>query len=492
MIANVLSIAGSDPSGGAGIQADLKTFSALGAYGMAVITALTAQNTQGVRSFQTVDPGFVAEQIDAIFADVRVDAVKIGMVATAEIATAIADRLRHHGVRNVVLDPVMVAKSGHHLLREDAVAALRDTLVPLARVITPNLPEAGVLLGGPAPATLADMRRAVRELHRLGPQWVLLKGGHLAGADSTDLLFDGDDDHRTARPADRYAQHARHRLHAVGRDRRVAAAVRHGRGGASREGVSDRCDRRERSSDGRQRPRSGASLPRTLDGGRRAMTQFSEAAWQRTARLRQAIDELPFNTELAAGTLSRERFQGYIVQDALYLAQYSRILAIAGARGPDAETLRAFGSCALEAVAVEQALHERYLTEFGVDPARLVDAEPSPDCLGYTSFLLATAYHEPWEVLVAALLPCFWIYWDVGSRVARHAAADNPYRAWIDTYADEGFGEAVRTVIGITDRAAEATTAAIRARMMTAFVRSTQYEWLFWDGAYQQRGWPSP
>lgn len=191
MIANVLSIAGSDPSGGAGIQADLKAFSALGAYGMAVITALTAQNTQEVRSFQTVDPEFVAEQIDAIFADVRVDAVKIGMVATADIATAVADRLRHHGARNIVLDPVMVAKSGHHLLREDAVAALRDTLVPIARVITPNLPEAGVLSGGPTPATHEDMRRAVRDLHRLGPEWVLLKGGHLTGDDSTDLLFDG-------------------------------------------------------------------------------------------------------------------------------------------------------------------------------------------------------------------------------------------------------------------------------------------------------------
>jgi hydroxymethylpyrimidine/phosphomethylpyrimidine kinase len=192
MIANVLSIAGSDPSGGAGIQADLKTFSALGAYGMTAITALTAQNTQGVLSFQTVDPAFVAEQIDAIFADVRVDAVKIGMVATAEIAAAIADRLRHHAMRNIVLDPVMVAKSGHHLLREDAVAALRDMLVPMARVITPNLPEAGVLLGGPEPATHADMQRAVRELHRLGPEWVLLKGGHLIGQDSTDLLFDGE------------------------------------------------------------------------------------------------------------------------------------------------------------------------------------------------------------------------------------------------------------------------------------------------------------
>ena len=220
------------------------------------------------------------------------------------------------------------------------------------------------------------------------------------------------------------------------------------------------------------------------------MTQFSEAAWQRTARLRQAIDELKFNTELAAGTLSRERFQGYIVQDALYLGQYSRVLAIAGARGPDAATLNAFGACALEAVAVEQALHERYLTEFGVDPARLADVEPSPDCLSYTSYLLATAYHDPWEVLIAALLPCFWIYWDVGTRIAQRAAANNPYRAWIDTYADEGFGEAVRTVIGITDRAADATTPAIRTRMMTAFIRSTQYEWLFWDGAYQRRDWP--
>jgi thiaminase/transcriptional activator TenA len=142
-------------------------------------------------------------------------------------------------------------------------------------------------------------------------------------------------------------------------------------------------------------------------------------------------------------------------------------------------------------VAVEQALHERYLTEFGVDPAHLASAEPSPDCLGYTSFLLSTAYHDPWEVLVAALLPCFWIYWDVGTRIAQHAAAGNPYRAWIDTYADEAFGEAVRNVIGITDRAAAATTEAVRTRMMTAFIRSTQYEWLFWDSAYQRRGWPS-
>ncbi len=217
------------------------------------------------------------------------------------------------------------------------------------------------------------------------------------------------------------------------------------------------------------------------------MTGFCDHAWQRATELRAAIHELPFNRELAAGTLDRARFEFYITQDALYLDQYARILVMAGARGPDGATLRLFGECALEAVAVEQALHGQYLSQFGADTAA---AEASPDCLSYTSFLLATAYHEPWEVLMAALLPCFWIYWDVGNAIAREAAPDNRYRAWIDTYSDAGFGNAVRAVIAATDKAAAATTDAVRLRMMTAFIRSTQFEYLFWDGAYQRRSWP--
>lgn len=192
MIANVLSIAGSDPSGGAGIQADLKTFAALGAYGMAAITALTSQNTQGVRGFRAVEPDFVAAQIDAVFDDVRVDAVKIGMVATAPIAAAIAGVLRRRKVTNVVLDPVMVATSGDRLLRDDAVAAVRQQLAPLARIITPNMPEAAVLIDGALPESREAMRAMLPALHRLGAGWVLLKAGHLPGDDRTDLLFDGD------------------------------------------------------------------------------------------------------------------------------------------------------------------------------------------------------------------------------------------------------------------------------------------------------------
>ncbi len=221
------------------------------------------------------------------------------------------------------------------------------------------------------------------------------------------------------------------------------------------------------------------------------MTQFSEEAWERTARLREAILRLPFNTELAAGTLSRDRFQSYIMQDAVYLGRFSRALAIAAAKAPDTETMQSFTQSALRAVAVEQVLHGRYLQEFGIDPARIAESEPSPDCHAYTCYLIAAAYHDPWEVLVAALLPCFRIYWEVGRAIAQKAAVANPYRAWIETYADERFGEGVRMVVAIGDRAAAAASAATRARMLGAFVRACQYEWLFWDGAYQRRGWPS-
>src|SRR5215813_11493487 len=184
------------------------------------------------------------------------------------------------------------------------------------------------------------------------------------------------------------------------------------------------------------------------------MRRFCDEAWKRTAALRAAIDRLPFITELTSGTLRRNRFQTYITQDALYLGQFSRALALAAAKGPDAATVQSFAHSAVGAVAVEQALHEKYLREFGLDPALIASAEPSPDCLGYTSFLLATAHQEPWEVLVAALLPCFRIYWEVGCTIAERAAADNPYRAWIDTYAAPGFGEAVERMVGVVNAAA--------------------------------------
>lgn len=187
-IPNVLSIAGSDPSGGAGIQADLKAISANRGYAMAALTALTAQNTCGVSGVHLVPPGFVVAQIDAVFADIRVDAVKVGMIATAGIAMAVADALARHAPPVVVLDPVMVAKGGASLLAAEAVEAVRARLLPLATVVTPNLPELAALLGEAEADTRAAMARQAARLMALGPKAVLAKGGHLPGAASPDAL----------------------------------------------------------------------------------------------------------------------------------------------------------------------------------------------------------------------------------------------------------------------------------------------------------------
>ena len=190
-IANVLTIAGLDPSGGAGILADVKAMSACGTYGMAVVAALTAQNTCGVSGWQPVAPDFVRAQIDAIFEDIRVDAVKIGMLGTPEVIDAVAEALERHRPPFVVLDPVMGAKGGDRLLAKEAESALCERLLPLTTVITPNLPEAAVLAGEAEIRERGEMPALARKLlERLAPDaWVYLKGGHLTESESPDLLL---------------------------------------------------------------------------------------------------------------------------------------------------------------------------------------------------------------------------------------------------------------------------------------------------------------
>lgn len=183
-----LTIAGSDSSGGAGIQADLKAFSALGAYGASVITALTAQNTLGVTAIHDVPDAFIAAQMDAVFSDLKVDAVKIGMLSRPGAIRTVAEGLARHHARPVVLDPVMVAASGARLLTDDSLADLKGILMPAADLVTPNLPEAAALLGAPVAADEAEMRAQGAALLALGAKAVLMKGGHGTGAESVDLL----------------------------------------------------------------------------------------------------------------------------------------------------------------------------------------------------------------------------------------------------------------------------------------------------------------
>jgi len=186
-----LTIAGSDSGGGAGIQADLKTFAALGVYGACAITAITAQNTRGVFGVADISPQLVAAQIDAVVDDLGIGAVKTGMLSSAPIVEVVADRIRFHRLTNLVVDPVMVAKSGDSLLRSDAVAALKTALLPLAMVVTPNIPEAETIVGRSLESE-ADFRDAAREIVALGARYVVIKGGHRRG-DADDLLFDGRD-----------------------------------------------------------------------------------------------------------------------------------------------------------------------------------------------------------------------------------------------------------------------------------------------------------
>lgn len=188
----VLSIAGSDSGGGAGIQADLKTFAAHGLHGLSAIAALTAQNTRDVTAIHTPPAAFLDAQIDALFDDFDIRASKIGMLATTEVIDTVVAALRRHGAEQVVVDPVMVASTGAVLLAPDALAALRERLIPLANVLTPNLPEAQILLGRELP-DLAAMREGIVELHGLGATSVLLKGGHRPGGEVVDLFHDGGD-----------------------------------------------------------------------------------------------------------------------------------------------------------------------------------------------------------------------------------------------------------------------------------------------------------
>jgi len=190
-VPRALTIAGSDSGGGAGIQADLKTFQALGVYGMSAITAVTVQNTKGVSGYQELSPDTVAEQVRSVVTDIGVDAAKTGMLASAPIVEAVAAAVAELGVPNLVVDPVSVSKHGHPLLAEDAVGALRGRILPLAVLVTPNLHEAGLLAGFPV-QTMEEMERAGRAILDLGPGAVLVKGGHLVGGDATDLLVTGD------------------------------------------------------------------------------------------------------------------------------------------------------------------------------------------------------------------------------------------------------------------------------------------------------------
>jgi thiaminase (transcriptional activator TenA) len=218
---------------------------------------------------------------------------------------------------------------------------------------------------------------------------------------------------------------------------------------------------------------------------------FSTQAWERNLALYETIRTMPFNEELAAGTLSQERFTQYILQDAHYLIGFGRALALAAAKAPHPDRIVQFAKGAEVAIVVERSLHGSFFEKFGIAQSDFEATPVSPGCSHYVSYLMATAYGEPYEVVLAALLPCFWIYAEIGADIHARAAKDNRFQAWIDTYAGEEFHDAVRAVIEATDEAAGLASPAIIARMHAAHTRATQLEYMFWDSAYRLEQWPA-
>lgn len=473
---NILSIAGSDPSGGAGIQADLKSIAACGGYGMAAITALTAQNTRGVIGVHVPPAAFLTQQLEAISADIRIDAVKIGMLATTDVIEAVTTWLdTRRGTwpsTAVVLDPVLVATSGDRLLEHDAEAALHR-LLPLADVLTPNTAELAVLLGE---SESADWDAVLGQAARLAARYdvlVLAKGGHLAGRDCPDALVG---------PGGLRAEVSGERIdtrntHGTGCSLSSALATLHARHGDWADAL--------RLARGWLQEALGTADALEVGGGHGPVDHFgalwagrmapaSEALlstwWDGIADLRQLIDALAFIRSLRDGSLAADEFHFYLAQDAVYLRTYSRVLSRAAQLAPNRAEQAFWAAGAVGALEEESNLHRLRLGD-------AEDAAPSPTTSAYLNHLVASDASYP--ELVAAILPCYWLYQDIGRRLAGAAHPGHPYADWLAAYSSPEFDAATAEAIAMVQRVAFRADAAGLAAMRRAFDESSRHELAF-------------
>ncbi|MBT0769520.1 bifunctional hydroxymethylpyrimidine kinase/phosphomethylpyrimidine kinase [Kineosporia sp. J2-2] len=470
VVPRVLSVAGTDPTGGAGIQADLKSIAANGGYGMAVVTALVAQNTRGVRSVHTPPVEFLREQLLSVSDDVQIDAVKVGMLGDAAVIAEVAGWLRRVRPPVVVIDPVMVATSGDRLLSPEAEQALHEVL-PLAGLITPNVPELAVLAGS-RPA--GDWDEVVRQALEVSARWgvrVLAKGGHLDGGTVFDALVDASG----AEPV--------RRLQAP----RVPTTATHGTGCSLSSAVAtwqvttgDWLTSIDRAKSWlTESLRHGEEL--RVGQGHGPVSHFaglwergglatsaSGEWWQRIAQLRADTVTDPFLTGLADGTLGKDQFVGYLAQDTHYLDGYAAVLSRLARMADDPVEQAFWAGSAAACLTTETALHRAWgASSSPIDPI-------GPVTRAYLDHL-ETATDAGYEQGVAAVLPCYWMYADIGRQLGP-SAAGNPYREWIDTYQDSLFGESARSARGIADRAAADAEPEVREQMWQAFEASAQLE----------------
>lgn len=542
-VPRVLSIAGTDPSGGAGIQADLKSIAASGGYGMCVTTSLVAQNTCGVREVFTPTLEFLTAQLAAVFDDVTVDAVKIGMLGDADTIRTVRTWLSEHPVPVVVLDPVMIASSGDRLLQAEAEQALRD-LVPLVNVITPNIPELAVLCEKEPAQTFDEAHEQAANLAAATGTTVIVKGGHLCGQDAgnTAVFPDGTCAHvRTPRLDSRNThgtgcslssslatrlgvellQHAEVAEHTAEQSvltsedthralqwstrwlhESIAAGAGLQVGSGEGHGPVDHAARARRleaaasaypwhhllaTTDSEGNTLDGTSPERLLpvspvpagEAVVKPAGPWTAALWAAGGETWHQILDLPFVRALGDGTLDEDLFAFYLDQDALYLRDYSRALATLSARADTAEAQVHWAAGAHEAIAAESQLHEGWLA----NRARL--GGPSPITMGYTNFLRATAAGDDYVVGAAAILPCYWLYEEVGAVLSSQNHADHPYAEWLSMYGGEEFAADVARSLAEVERAFETASPAQRVRAARAYLSACVYEREFFDQAHR-------
>jgi hydroxymethylpyrimidine/phosphomethylpyrimidine kinase len=473
----VLSIAGTDPTGGAGLQADLKAIAAHDGYGMAVVTAVVAQNTHGVRSVHVPDVTVLRDQLDAVSDDVVVDALKIGMLGTTAVVREVTDWLRAHRPPVVVVDPVMVATSGDRLLDADAEVAMTE-LFALADLVTPNRSELAVLAGlagavdvdvDPVGAALAVARR-----------WevlVLAKGGHAGGSTSDDVLVAPDGAVRVFR-GPRVPTTNTHGTGCSLSSAIATLAARHGDWELAVRGAKDWLTAALQGADalevgsGNGPVDHGALVRRALPPVR-----STDLWWTDAEELLAATIDTPFLRGMADGTLEPDVFAGYLAQDVHYLRAYERHLGAIGVRSGGPAT--AFWAAAAAGCAEEAAsLHHRRLAGTHADDA--VD----PTCAGYLAHLAACADAEDVAVLAAAVLPCFRVYAWVGAQFGAASVLPgpgelHPFADWVTAYGDPAFAASSAAATEHVEDLARAATPAVRGAMARAFRASVAWELAF-------------
>ena len=485
----VLSIAGTDPTGGAGHAADLKSIAAMGGFGLSVVTAVVAQNTQGVVAVHTPPVSVLQAQLDAVAQDVELDAVKVGMLGSVDVIETVGAWLAAHRAPVAVIDPVMVATAGGRLLEPDAEDALRGILHH-ADLITPNLPELAVLAERPVATTWDDALEQGRAVAETFGTRVLVKGGHLSGESTPDaLVVPG----RTE-PVAQYSgtRVATRNTHGTGCSLSSAVATVVARTGDWAQGI----DTARRWLRGALRAADSlhvghgngpvhhfhhvqdlvtdpafvaASCGGTGDPG----TRFTDELWEASAPIREQIAVLPFVVGLGDGTLERDEFERYLDQDMQYLDAYSRALALLAAAAPEESTREFFARAAAAVVTGESALHRARLD--GRAPQ-----QPSGTTSAYADFLLARTGQDGFAVGAAAVLPCYWLYAHVGAelteRARRTGLQGHPFADWLETYDDPQFHAATEVARAAVDRAAEQADTATREAMRRAFLRACHLE----------------